>query len=245
MNMMRKVAITGFFTLSMMLSFTASNASANANGIVVDGNYNDWNGQYQKVQANSDAQRNVGIWADQNNIYFYMDSAPDFEHNNQGNDNSTYLTTDFTIQVGGQSYVVGSGRGFMDQQIRQFEASPTNSRATFDLKYWVYNTANHYTPQVVGKAIATHVVKGNRVDNIFEATIPIKALGITAIPENTTISISNPAIWRGSVAINYAGAPTGPWVLVGIGITFALMGLFWQQRHTKNRKPINMVMQHA
>lgn len=70
MNMMRKMAITGFFTLSMMLSFTASNASANANGIVVDGNYNDWNGQYQKVQANSDAQRNVGIWADQNNIYF-------------------------------------------------------------------------------------------------------------------------------------------------------------------------------
>lgn len=101
MHIMRKVAIIGFFTLSMMLSFTASNASANANGIVIDGNYNDWNGQYQEVQANSDAQRNVGIWADQNNIYFYMDSAPDFEHNNQGQDNKTYLDTDFIIQVGG------------------------------------------------------------------------------------------------------------------------------------------------
>ena len=245
MNMMRKVAITGFFTLSMMLSFTASNASANANGIVIDGNYNDWNGQYQKVQANSDAQRNVGIWADQNNIYFYMDSAPDFEYNNQGQDNKTYLDTDFIIQVGGQSYVVGAGRGFMNQKINQLEATPTNSSATIDLKYWVYNADNHYTPQVVGKAVATHVVKDGRTDNIFEAVIPIKALGITAIPENTTISISNPSIWRGSVSINYAGAPTGPWIVVGIGITFALMGLFWQQRHTKNRKPINMVMQHA
>ena len=245
MNMMRKVAITGFFTLSMMFSFAVSNVSANGNGIVIDGNYDDWNGKYQKVQANSDAQRNVGIWADQNNIYFYMDSAPDFEHNHQGNDNSTYLNTDFTIQVGGQSYVVGSGRGFMDQQIRQFEASPTNNRATFDLKYWVYNAANHYTPQVVGKAIAKHIVKGNRADNVFEAVIPIKALGITTIPENTTIAISNPSIWRGSVAINYAGAPTGPWILVGIGLLFAVTGLFWQQRHAKNRQAIDRVMQHA
>ena len=245
MHIMRKVAIIGFFTFSIMLSFTASNASANANGIVIDGNYNDWNGQYQKVQANSDAQRNVGIWADQNNIYFYMDSAPDFEHNNQGQDNKTYLDTDFIIQVGGQSYVVSAGRGFMNQAINQFEASPTDSSTTFDLKHWVYTAENNYTPQVVGKAFATHIVKGDRTDNIFEAVIPIKALGITAIPENTTISISNQSTWRGSVSINYAGAPTGPWVLVGIGITFALMGLFWQQRHTKNRKPINMVMQHA
>ncbi|WP_258317148.1 hypothetical protein [Leuconostoc lactis] len=41
MHIMRKVAIIGFFTFSIMLSFTASNASANANGIVIDGNYND------------------------------------------------------------------------------------------------------------------------------------------------------------------------------------------------------------
>ena len=93
--------------------------------------------------------------------------------------------------------------------------------------------------------MATHIVKGNRADNVFEAVIPIKALGITTIPENTTIAISNPSIWRGSVAINYAGAPTGPWILVGIGLLFAVTGLFWQQRHAKNRQAIDRVMQHA
>ncbi|KQB82581.1 Firmicu-CTERM sorting domain-containing protein [Leuconostoc lactis] len=244
MNTMRKVAIIGFFTFSIMLCFAAPSISANANGIVIDGNYNDWEGQYQKVQANSDAQRNVGIWADQNNIYFYMDSAPDFEHNNQGQDNRTYLDTDFIIEAGGKSYVVSAGRGFMNQEINQFEASPTDSSTTFDLKHWVYTAENNYTPQVVGKAVATHIVKGDRTDNIFEAVIPIKALGITDIPENTTISISNPAIWRGAVSINYAGAPTGPWVLVGISMLFAVTGLFWRLRQSEKRMP-DGIMQYT
>ncbi|MCT8388573.1 Firmicu-CTERM sorting domain-containing protein [Leuconostoc holzapfelii] len=245
MNVLRKILIIGFFTIFVVFGFHLQKVSANGSGIVIDGNYNDWNGQYQKVQANSDAQRNVGIWADQNNIYFYMDSAPDFGHNNQGNDNSTYLNTDFTIQVGGQTYVVGSGRGFMDQSIRNFESSPTNASTSFDIKYWAYTAANHYTPQVVGKALATHVVKGNHSDNIFEAAIPMKALGITTIPENTPIAISNPSIWRGTVSINYAGAPTGPWVLVGIGVIFAAVGVIWQIRGTKKTTIHEMEVVHA
>lgn len=61
MNTMRKVAIIGFFTFSIMLCFAAPSISANANGIVIDGNYNDWEGQYQKVQANSDASVMLGF----------------------------------------------------------------------------------------------------------------------------------------------------------------------------------------
>lgn len=224
--------IVSFFCVAALL-YNSPYVSGNSTGVVMNGNFKDWEGKYQNVRANSDAFRHVGIWADKENIYFYMDSAPDFRTNNQGGDNQLYLNTDFTITVGDEAYPVSSGHGFMDNQIMNFNNSSKSMSQVFDIKYWVWRQEYGYQPPTVGKAYAQHIVAGNRSNNIFEAQIPFSALGIKEIPENTKIAISNESIWRGNVSINYAGSPTGPWLLAGIGLVFAGGGYYLQNQRRK------------
>lgn len=50
------------------------------------------------------------------------------------------------------------------------------------------------------------------------------------IPENAQLSLQNANLYQGAATISYAGSPTGPWLLAGIGMTIAVGGYFFNSR---------------
>lgn len=60
------------------------------------------------------------------------------------------------------------------------------------------------------------------------------------IPENAQLSLQNANLYQGAATISYAGSPTGPWLLAGIGMTIAVGGYFFNSR-VRVKKQVNQL----
>ena len=106
-----------------------------------------------------------------------------------------------------------------------------------------YNLAIQVVEAKTGWVIGSGTMFKTTNDTSWQITIPISGLKKyigSSMPENTQIGLKNASLYQGVATMTYSGAPTGPWLLVGIGFLFALGGYFWQ--HRRKIKPVTIAM---
>lgn len=171
-----------------------------------------------------DTYRQVGLSLDDKNVYIYVSMDP-YKY---ASDDSNFNTGDRDIQLTGYVLTIAGQTIYIDNHssdYSQLQDSYQNGSKTFPLD--VCNSSNYKNNTLSDAATVEHLVRdnGNRMNNIMKLTIPIKALNVGEIPENTQVSLTNNNIWAGgSVSVNYAGASTAPWPLAIVGMLIAIFG---------------------
>ena len=158
---------------------------------------------------------NVGMSADKNNIYTAIDMGPWY----QG-------TSFFPWWYQHDNYDYHDGYQLAIDNQSLFIEMVDTGRSSFDV-------IELYTGKKVGYGKFT-AYNYNKTSWQFQISLKaIKKILNNNISENATISLYNGYLFKQAESITYAGSPTGPWLLAGIGLVFAGGGYYLQNQRRK------------
>jgi len=208
---MRKVMLMGLALIAALWMGSSLAQAASKYNIQIDGNFDDWSSisksSFNGGNHNGDGTQEAAFVADDDNVYFYLDTAPD------GGNGAAKVPSNmnYTLKVGNKSYDIaltmpnGLGAG----KVKQFTISANGA---------VVESASG----IVNREKRRH---GNK--EVIEMRIPLSALNVS---KTTSQNIS---IGDGTDSITTTGGSTGPVVLAAIGFGIAGLGVM---RVNKKRK---------
>lgn len=215
--------------------------AASSDLITIDGNFNDWkNVKKQRITAPNQPDdinhsvREVAMITDANYVYIYIDTQKDrYDKNMYDAGYSNVLPGDYHLKIGDKDI------GFhMPAYNREMNNTLTDKQIlTSDVLLGAWPG---YQDPVIGQAAVRHYKKNIAVDNILELRLSKVAIEKSGIkfPQHSKLVFYNPQFLGGAVTISDSGAPTGPWILAGIGMMVALFGLKRYQDNNKGQERV-------
>lgn len=216
--------------------------AASSDLITIDGKFNDWkNVKKQRITAPNQPDdinhsvREVAMITDANYVYIYIDTQKDrYDKNMYDEGFSQVYYGNYHLKIGDKEIAF-----HMPAYNREMNNTLTDKQVlTSDVylnEWWASNQ-----DQMIGQAAARHYKKNIAVDNILELRLSKVAIEKNGIkfPQHSKLVFYNPNFLGGAVTISDSGAPTGPWILAGIGMMIALFGLKRYQDNNKGQERV-------
>lgn len=206
---------------------TNNNTSGDLN-IDVDGSFSGWSDKTltDLYSSGDNYNRKQGtLLADDNDIYFYLNMAPDASDSHQGGYN-TVQASNYALTIGGKTLYVT----LIDPKTgSQVDVNSIKAGDTKEVEIQIYDSSQSWpnsTYIVSGaKAYINSVAMDDNGDfsQRLEFEIPIDQITGISDTADQTITIANNAIWNGS--LETTGGSTGPVVLASAGFAIAIFSV--------------------
>lgn len=202
--------LIGFLTFN---TTTVQAEADNQYGIKIDGEFDDWAdkkpvdiswGQYEIVHQ-------AALLVDNENIYYYVTMSK------SGKDNYPMKLADYELTVGNRTSVIYFHDG------ENIPANGTKAVKPID--------TSHGDKYLSHSQAIVHRYVNNGVEYAkMECKIPFSDLGVAPM-ESQSVSMYTPILGR--ERITAVGGSTKPYLIVGLGLIIAILGLFKFYRHKK------------
>lgn len=215
---MKKLFILFVFTLFTLVG--SANTVHAAGGITIDGKFDDWKNQpIQKWTTDNFTYHEVGLTADDKNLYLYVSMAP----GNPGG-YKKMMPTDYHVTINNHTYdltldVYSLLWSIQRGQSKEFNVGVWDGKNN---KYEALKNAGYLSAE-----------KAPGDDNqVMEAAIPLSTFG-DDVNQSATFTLKNPTLGGQGSKITTTGASTKPYALAAIGAGIAGSGLVIYQRRKK------------
>jgi len=208
---MRRVMLMVLSLVAAVWCGSSLAQAASKYNISIDGNFSDWSeiskSTFNGGNHNGNGTEQAAFLADDDNVYFYLDTAPDTASHGA----SKQKAYDYTLKVGNKDYdlTLTMPHGLGAGKVKAFTISANGA---------VVESASG----IVNREKTSH---GNK--DVLEMRLPLSALNVSKTASQN-ISISD-----GTDSITTTGGSTGPVVLAAIGFGIAGLGVM---RVNKKRK---------
>ncbi|KRN27284.1 hypothetical protein IV38_GL000690 [Lactobacillus selangorensis] len=209
-------------TAASTASSSSSSSSSNSLGLTIDGDTSDWDNEpMTELHEDGDTNdyANASLLADNKNVYFYIDTA--VNGSSSGAQGWGYkITVDGKVYDLSMTNLYSSGGNIGSTHTITMDAWDETDQQDYKLP----NAAAYETRKAVGS--------NGLYTSLIELSIPYGDLGLpSTASQQVSITVKNSNI--GTQTLYATGASTGPVISAGVGLSFALVGFTYYEKHRK------------